>query len=1504
MNARKSLLACLTCLFILTCWSTSLFAQTAPTLGTAQSFGVLGASTVTNTGPTVINGDLGVSPGNAITGFPPGVATGTLHAGDAAAAQAQSDATTAYNFLAGQPCNTVLTGQDLGGLTLVPGVYCFASTAQLTGTLTLNGQGNAAAIFIFKVGSTLMTASTSAISLINGATACNVFFQVGSSATLGTGTQLSGSIFALASITLGTNSTVAGRAIALNGAVTLDSNTVTLPACAGPPRTGFVQVCKVAGMGVTTGTNFSFNVGGTVMTVPAGAAPAGSCGTPVSLPVGTATITETIPAGVALAGVSTLPDPALLISSDLAAGTANVTVTAGGQTIVTFVDAAVPVPTTGFVQVCKVAGAGVAVGTNFSFNAAGTAVTVAAGAAPLGRCGTPVSTDAGTAVITETLPAGVVLSGVSTLPTAGLLVSSNLGAGTATVTVAAGATTIVTFIDSAALPPANGSIQVCKIAGAGVAVGTPTTFNVAGTPVTINAGAAPGGTCGTPITVAAGNAVVTETIPAGTTLASVSTLPSAGLLVSSNLATGTATVNVVSNGQTIVTFVDVAIPPANGTVQICKVAGANVAVGTTFSFNVGGTPITVAAGAAPGGTCGTAITFAAGPVAITETIPAGIALTGVSTLPSAALLVSSSLSAGTATVTVVAGGQTTVTFIDAAIPIIPTNGVVQVCKVAGAGITQGTNFDFNVGGTLVIVPAGPAPGGTCAAPLTVPAGQVSIAETIPANTVLAGVSTLPSAALLVSSNLAAGTAMVTVVAGGQTIVTFIDAAVPIIPANGFLQVCKVAGAGITAGTLFNFNVAGAPMMVAAGAAPGGTCTTPISLPPGPAVVTETIPAGVLLAGVSTLPSAALLVSSNLTTGTATVTVVSNGQTIVTFIDAAMPPSTGFVQVCKVAGLNVPFGTNFTFNVGGTPITVPAGIPPGGTCGTPVMLTVGNAVITETIPAGIVLTGVSTLPGAGLLVSSDLGAGTATVTVVAGGQTIVTFIDAALPPVPSDGLVQVCKVAGPGVPVGTTFDFNVGGNLVIVSAGSAPGGTCAAPVLVPTGAVVVRENIPLGTTLASVTTLPNAGLLLNSNLDSGMATITVLAGLQTIVTFVDTAVPIPNASGLLQVCKVAGAGITAGTNFTFNVAGTTVTVPAGPAPGGTCAIPVTAPVGAAVVTELPSAGSSVAGIGTTPAGLLLSSNLAAGTATVMIAGNGLTIVTFIDTAASVAPNGQVQVCKVAGTGVAVGTNFTFNVGGTPVVVPAGATPGASCSAPVSLPAGTAVVAEIPAYISQGEFQVRYAGNLGAGDSYINLTNAGTLSGVDPTGRICANIYTFDPAEELISCCACPITPNGLNSLSVRNDLISNTLTPGVPSSVVIKLVASVPIAGACNAATPTASNLVRGLRAWGTTLHASTAAVAAVYDLTETPFSAAQLSVTGVTGVTASPAGALLSSDLTLSRAVVTVNPGGQTVVTFTNGSGGSELAHLTSFCQFIQSNGSGYGLCRSCRIGALGASQK
>ena len=210
-------------------------AQTAPSLGSAQSFAVLASSTVTNTGTTVITGDLGVSPGTSVTGFPPGtVLSGSIHSNDAATIAAQASNTAAYNALS-QPCSQDFSGQDLGGKILTPGVYCFSSSAQLTGVLTLNAQGNANAVFIFRIGSALTTASSSSVVFSNGGSACNVFWQVGSSATIGTSTSMTGNILAVASVTMTTGANLTGRALARNGAVTLDTNAVTVAACSAGP---------------------------------------------------------------------------------------------------------------------------------------------------------------------------------------------------------------------------------------------------------------------------------------------------------------------------------------------------------------------------------------------------------------------------------------------------------------------------------------------------------------------------------------------------------------------------------------------------------------------------------------------------------------------------------------------------------------------------------------------------------------------------------------------------------------------------------------------------------------------------------------------------------------------------------------------------------------------------------------------------------------------------------------------------------------------------------------------------------------------------------------------------------------------------------------------------------------------------------------------------------------------------------------------------------------------
>ena len=197
-------------------------------LGTAASYSVLGGQTVTNTGPSVLGGDLGVSPGTAITGFPPGVA-GTIHAGDAQAAQAQLDVAIAYNDAASRAPTSSVAG-DLVGRTLTAGVYNSTSTLALTGTATLNAEGDPNAVFVFQIATALTTGSASHINLINGAQPCNVFWKL-DTATLGTNSTFVGTILALTSISVQTGTTVEGRTLARNGQVSLDTNTFTTPAC-------------------------------------------------------------------------------------------------------------------------------------------------------------------------------------------------------------------------------------------------------------------------------------------------------------------------------------------------------------------------------------------------------------------------------------------------------------------------------------------------------------------------------------------------------------------------------------------------------------------------------------------------------------------------------------------------------------------------------------------------------------------------------------------------------------------------------------------------------------------------------------------------------------------------------------------------------------------------------------------------------------------------------------------------------------------------------------------------------------------------------------------------------------------------------------------------------------------------------------------------------------------------------------------------------------------------
>jgi hypothetical protein len=242
-------------------------ANAAPVnLGTAQPFVVLSGAGVENTGPSVLNGDLGVSPGTSLVGFgAPATVNGAVHNNDGVAAQAQADLTTAYNVAAGQAISpgNELTGQNLGGLTLTPGAYGFSSSAELTGQLTLDAQGDPNAQFVFVIGTTLVTESASSVILTNGASPCNVYWKVGSSATFGTTTAFEGNVLALESISMNNGVTFLGRALARNGEVTMINDVLTAPQCSTGSTGG-------SGGGGGTGT------GGGTTTTPVGATPVGT----------------------------------------------------------------------------------------------------------------------------------------------------------------------------------------------------------------------------------------------------------------------------------------------------------------------------------------------------------------------------------------------------------------------------------------------------------------------------------------------------------------------------------------------------------------------------------------------------------------------------------------------------------------------------------------------------------------------------------------------------------------------------------------------------------------------------------------------------------------------------------------------------------------------------------------------------------------------------------------------------------------------------------------------------------------------------------------------------------------------------------------------------------------------------------------------------------------------------------------------------------------------------
>ncbi|MFN7149518.1 MAG: ice-binding family protein [Microthrixaceae bacterium] len=261
-------------------------AQAPVGLGTATSFAVLAGAGITNTGATTITGDIGTYPTTSQTGFGTIVQTGVNHAGDAVTQQAKLDLVDAYNDAAARGPITAATPVDLAGQTLTPGVYS-SGTIELSGTVALDAQGDPNAVFVFQAASTLVTASASTVSIINGTaeTACNIFWEVGSSATLGSGSSFVGTLMAMQSISLGSTATVQGRMLARNGAVTMIANTITTPECPELAVTPTPTTAPPTTTGPTDGSAGSAGSDGST----SGATPGDGSSTGAGTPTGTPT---------------------------------------------------------------------------------------------------------------------------------------------------------------------------------------------------------------------------------------------------------------------------------------------------------------------------------------------------------------------------------------------------------------------------------------------------------------------------------------------------------------------------------------------------------------------------------------------------------------------------------------------------------------------------------------------------------------------------------------------------------------------------------------------------------------------------------------------------------------------------------------------------------------------------------------------------------------------------------------------------------------------------------------------------------------------------------------------------------------------------------------------------------------------------------------------------------------------------------------------------------------
>ncbi|HJU00871.1 MAG TPA: hypothetical protein VJ966_06640 [Actinomycetes bacterium] len=433
--------------------------------------------------------------------------------------------------------------------------------------------------------------------------------------------------------------------------------------------------------------------------------------------------------------------------------------------------------------------------------------------------------------------------------------------------------------------------------------------------------------------------------------------------------------------------------------------------------------------------------------------------------------------------------------------------------------------------------------------------------------------------------------------------------------TGTLEICKLASGKGVAGN-FAFRIEGRPGTIDV---PVGGCSLPVTVPVGQANVTEVARPGFSVAAISAIPTTRLA-QSDPTAGTAKVDIVAGGvenQTILTFTNKARPK--GWLEVCKVkpAGDSLTGRFNFTVSQAGSPtrtVTVPVG-----GCSMAMQLPTGPATVTEVARTGAQLVGVAATPANRLIGPADLPNRTANVQIVEGdlsSQTIVTFTNKNVPPPPKNGLVKICKKAGPGVTPGSTFTFTLATRAdrsVDVKAGS-----CSAPQEVPVGNLTVTEKATNGLRVSDITVDPAGARVGNADLTAGTVTVAVEASrVVTEVTFTNR----KNEPGTLKVCKVAGTGVVPGTPYHFTVGSTPVRVRA-----GSCSLPMSAPAGNLAITEASAEGTRVTDITVAGAGSLVSRNLNDRTATVNVASGAITEAVFTNTRPSNPVRGCVWTVK--------------------------------------------------------------------------------------------------------------------------------------------------------------------------------------------------------------------------------------------------------------------------------------